>query len=345
LGKILRMIRRALFLKKLKRQLNIDATVSVLEGPNMINVLTRSGDKVITSIRGSLANTRWHRSFKLGLIKKMIIGLYNRSDKVVVNSKGQARDINVSFGIKEDKILVIHNFLDIDKIDELANEELTEAEKQIFKKQVITYTGRFTDKKGQNHLIRTFGKVRESNPDVRLFLMGDGEWYDYLLELCDGLGLRSYRWDMEDMFNEDYDVYFAGFKENPHKYNKAATIYAFPSLTEGFPNGLTEAMACGTPVISADCRSGPRELLEPESDFKLESTGLELAQYGILMPVCYGKKIGANEPLSPCEEIWVDGMSKLLNDVELRDRYAKLARERARHFKLSEITSQWESLF
>ena len=84
---------------------------------------------------------------------------------------------------------------------------------------------------------------------VRLVILGDGPERETLLELAERLELSEH-------------VDLPGFKVNPFTYMSKAGVFVLSSRYEGFPNVLVQAMACGAPVVSTDCRSGPREILE-----------------------------------------------------------------------------------
>src|SRR5690625_2500259 len=133
----------------------------------------------------------------------------------------------------------MYNFYYIEGINELAKEPVEQRFELLFDHPTIITVGRLTKQKGHWHLIRAFKIVKNEIPNAKLVILGDGPLKSYLISLSKQL-------ELED------DVYFLGFQKNPFKYLVNSDVYAFPSLYEGFPNALCEAMACGLPVISTD---------------------------------------------------------------------------------------------
>ena len=112
--------------------------------------------------------------------------------------------------------------------------------------------------KEQDKLIRILKTVKQT-VDARVMILGDGELKEPFIELCNQLGLKACDWQTEK--KADADVYLMGFQHNAFKYYKHSKLFALTSSWEGFPNVLAEALICGIPVVSTDCPTGPREIL------------------------------------------------------------------------------------
>ena len=113
---------------------------------------------------------------------------------------------------------------------------------------VILAAGRLSGEKDYPTLLRAFAEVVRSRAK-RLVILGQGVERESLLELAERLGVS-------DCFD------LPGFDVNPFRYMSRASVFVLSSRYEGFPNVLAQAMACGAPVVSTDCRSGPSEMLE-----------------------------------------------------------------------------------
>ena len=113
---------------------------------------------------------------------------------------------------------------------------------------VVLSVGRLAPQKGHRTLLRAFAKLRESRP-ARLAVLGEGPERPALEALARELGIAG-------------DVVLPGFRINPFAWMARASVFALSSSFEGCPNALVQAMACGAPVVSADCPTGPGEILE-----------------------------------------------------------------------------------
>jgi glycosyltransferase involved in cell wall biosynthesis len=314
--------------------------VSFLERANFVNIISKLSKKHRTVISVRTDQQTGHVGLRK-LNKLLVRILYPKADLIIAISYGVKHSL-INLGIEEEKIKVIYNPYPIDEIRELAKEPLGSYE-EIFKHPVLITAGRLTKPKGQWYLLRIFKALKEKHEDVKLVILGEGELKDYLVKLSQELGLKTYVWD-RDKLSESFDVYFLGFQENPFKFMARSKLFVFPSLWEGFGNVLVEAMACGVPVVSSDCRSGPREILAPNTDFNYQTQKPEFAEYGILMPVFEVKYKTANEPLEEREIMWVETVDKLLEDESLRKNYSEKAKQRAEYFRIEKIAKEWEEV-
>lgn len=173
--------------------------------------------------------------------------LYPVADGLICVSAGVAEDLSSYSGVTVDKLTVIHNpILAADALKK-AQEEPDHPWLRDGQVQVIMGAGRLEAQKDFPTLIRAFALLRKRH-DCRLIILGEGKERGALLRLTAALGL-------EDC------VSLPGFVRNPMAYMRRASLFVLSSAWEGFGNVLVEAMAVGTPVVSTDCQSGPREIL------------------------------------------------------------------------------------
>ena len=314
--------------------------VSFLERANFVNIISKLSKKHRAIISVRMDQQKGHVGLRK-LNKLLVRILYPKADLIIAVSHGVKHSL-INLGIKEEKIKVIYNPYPIDEIRELAKEPLGSYE-EIFKEPVLITAGRLTRPKGQWYLIRVFKALKEKHKDLKLVILGEGELKEYLVKLSEELGLKTYVWD-RDKLSESFDVYFLGFQKNPFKFIARSKLFVFSSLWEGFPNALVESMACSVCVVSSDCRSGPREILAPNTDFSHQTQKPEFAEYGVLMPVFEVKYKSAEEPLEEREIMWVETIDKLLEDENLRKNHSEKAKQRAEDFSIEKIVREWEEV-
>ena len=340
----IRLIMLVYRLRQIKRKNNIDIAVSFGEQPNIINMLTRGKRKTILSVR-SLLSREMAFYPKMKMLKYLIKSLYNHAEMVVVPSKLSAHDLTTNFAVAKNKIRVIHNFIDPDKMDKLKIDSLdANQDQKIFQFPVLLNVGRITPAKGQWLLLRVLKELRGKNKDYKLVLIGESETEgvlkDELKELARNLDLKVYDASPEAVLNSDADVYFLGFRANPFKYMKRSSIFLLSSVFEGFPNVILEAMQCGLPVIAADCISGPREIMAPDSDLDKIIHDYEQTPYGILCPA-----LGMEPPKSPVSKeilsAWVNAIILLNNQPALRESMVQNSYKRVHDFDRGIILDEW----
>ena len=119
--------------------------------------------------------------------------------------------------------------------------------KNVIKENIVLNVGRLTEEKGQKYLIDSFSKL--NNDDWKLIILGEGKLRPSLERQVEGLKLKD-------------KVILQGSVKNVDEWLAKSSIFAFSSISEGFPNALVEAMAFGLPCIAFDCDAGPRDIIE-----------------------------------------------------------------------------------
>lgn len=306
-------------LRKIKKNLCIDVAVSFLTYADIVNVLSKTSEKIYISIRNM--DSLLLRKSLLFYITKFCC---KKADQIIAISKHVNDDIQKNFKVKKDKIITIYNPCinnSIEKKELLNNNE-----------NFIITMGRLTDQKGHWHLIRAFNEVVKYYPDLKLYILGDGENKSLYQDLVDGYSLSN-------------SVKFLGFVDNPLDYIIDAKLFIFTSLYEGLGNSLLETLSCKVPIISTDCDAGPREILAPETNhLKRIKDDIEFAKYGVLIPAFKNDKKNFKDPLVLEEKLLVKAIVTLLNNNDLRQKYIKNANKRLRDFSPKKISNQWSNI-
>lgn len=228
-----------------------DAMLSALNHANVIAILARKLARVTTRLVVSERNAP-SRSLAGGGMNRAMRGLirsfYPAADLVVCVSKGVMREMNDLLGVPVAKLTTIYNPLDVDRIRELMREPVSLPWSPDDGVPLIVAVGRLTRQKDYPTLLRAFALMR-ANRRARLAILGQGEEVENLRRLAEELNIGS-------------DVALLGFQSNPFSWMHRADLYVMSSAWEGLPGTLLEAMACGTRIVSTNCRTGPDEILE-----------------------------------------------------------------------------------
>lgn len=333
-AKVRHFAKRVGRLVALKRKQRPALTISHLEGADYVNVLARGPGKMILVIHGSKLHDA-NINGPLGLLRRrvMIPWLYNRADRVVTVSHEIAIELE-AMGVGWDRLRTIHNFFDPAAIRARSLEPLSAAEQALFDgPPVLVTSGRLALQKNHVALVALFAKLVKRRP-TRLLLIGDGELRQSLINQAKLLGLR-----VADGPEGDADIYFLGFQDNPFRLQRHADLFVLPSGWEGFPMVLGEAMACGLPIVAADCPTGPREFLAPNmlvTAVRPLRTA-EVGDHGVLMPIP-----ATGDPATL--DAWVETLDHLIGNPEERARLATASLSRSEHFSREKIGPQWLAL-
>jgi glycosyltransferase involved in cell wall biosynthesis len=169
----------------------------------------------------------------------------------------------------------------------------------------IVAMGQLSPQKGFDLLLQVFARIHKSHQDWKLIILGTGQLLDELKQMSIRLGI-------------DKSVHIPGRVENPFSIFLRCDLFVLSSRYEGFPNALLEAMACGLPVISYDCHSGPGEMIKDNVN-------------GLLVPP---------NDLDDLE----DAIKRLINDDKLRASLGREAMKVQDRFSLEKVMGQWNDL-
>ncbi len=226
---------------------------SALDHANVIAVLARrlagGSTRCVISMR-SVPTEVYRRADSLGsrLLMRFIKLAYPLADAIVANSQAVAIDLSRLLGIPVDQLHVIHNPLNLARIQAASRAPLAHDWATGGAPPFILAVGSLAPLKDFETLVRAFAIVHHGRA-CHLVILGEGPDREKLEAVARDLGVANH-------------VLMPGFVPNPFAWMRSARVFVSSSVTEGFPNALLQALALGLPIVCTDSVGGSAELLE-----------------------------------------------------------------------------------
>ncbi len=294
------------------KQNDISFVLSFIYRSDFVNVLASMFSKHTFSLSNHVnASTTYGDNSIASKINNFLIKkLYPKAPLVINVSNGVQDDLYKNYNIPLEKQTVIYNPYNIKDIKEKSLEEI---DFDTDRTKTIVVASRLDSVKNVNQILDALSTL---NRDFKLIILGKGSQSQALKDQAKKLGISQ-------------NVIFTGRQNNPYKYFKNAAIYISASSSEGFPMALVEAMICQCAVISSDCKSGPREILSPETKFSdILKEGIEYAPYGLLFAVDDTKSLA-------------EAINFYLDNPKECQYYSKQGHKRALEFDISIIANKY----
>ncbi len=268
----------------------IDLLIGFITSANILSILAAKKQGIPCIISERIFPSFEYTSKMWKVLRKI---LYRKSNFLVVQTN-EIRNYFKSI-MPSAKIIILPN--------PIASEISISRNPMIEKENIILNVGRLTYQKSQDTLIKAFANVDNNN--WKLLIIGEGEKRKYYESIIRKL----------DLVNKV--ILIGNTSDMPHYYNKAS-IFAFTSRFEGFPNALIEAMHFGLPCISTDCPTGPSELIK---------NGVQ----GFLIPIG-NQKVLENK------------LIKLMENTDLRKIMGGKAVDRTTKFEIKNVITHWNDI-
>ena len=248
--------------------------------------------------RGSDVYLSWR--FK-NLISKPIL---KNADAIIALTEDMKRGIQK---IWDRDAFVVPNGIDLDRFENLSREEFRKRLKIEEAEKIIIFVGGLRPVKGVKYLIEAMKIIIDKNRNTKLFIVGDGEEREYLENLVRNLNLEKHINFIGQVPNEEVREYMA-----------ASNVFILPSLSEGFPVTVVEAMASGLPIVATNVRGLPEIVKDGENGFLVEPKNLEEIADKVLL---------------------------LLKNEELRKRISKRNKEEVKKYSWKNIVEKLEDVY
>lgn len=258
------------FLEKNPAYLNYDIFDFHWTYPDAIGGLESArkfGKKAVVTVRGNEALY----FFDTSKMRKVLQEKLCEFDHVIAVSSDLQHKIVTEYNVPPSKVSVIANGIDCRKFHVMDRGEALKTCGRDCNRQFILAVSRLSHEKGLEYLFDAFARLKR--PDLDLIIIGDGPLKKQLTEMCRRYGIADNVIFLGDVRHEKLIAWY-----------NAADLFCLPSLREGCPNVVIEALACGTPVVAShvggipDLVTGPDcGYLIPPGDAEKLSRALEKA--------------------------------------------------------------------
>lgn len=220
---------------------------------------------------------------------------YKKYSKIFAITRVMKEEFINKVGIDEKKVELVYNPIDLKLIEKKA-ENVEKKYENYLKQDYFLQVSRLTQQKQPEHLVDIYYKLKQAGIKEKLYFIGDGEKKEIIKQK-----IKEY--------NLENDIILLGQIENPYPFFKSAKLFVHTAKYEGLPTVLLESLALGTPVVSYDCPTGPRDILGKNSE--------------------YGELISLND-----KDMFVEKVLELMNSKEKYEKYKNLSLIRANDFSM-----------
>lgn len=220
---------------------------------------------------------------------------YKKYSKIFAITRVMKEEFINKVGIEKKKVELVYNPIDLKLIEKKA-ENVEKKYENYLKQDYFLQVSRLTQQKQPEHLVDIYYKLKQAGIKEKLYFIGDGEKKEIIKQ-------KIKEYNLED------DIILLGQIENPYPFFKNAKLFVHTAKYEGLPTVLLESLALGTPVVSYDCPTGPRDILGKNSE--------------------YGELISLND-----KDMFVEKVLELMNSKEKYEKYKKLSLIRANDFSM-----------
>ena len=220
---------------------------------------------------------------------------YKKYSKIFAITRVMKEEFINKVRIDEKKVELVYNPIDLKLIEKKA-ENVEKKYENYLKQDYFLQVSRLTQQKQPEHLVDIYYKLKQAGIKEKLYFIGDGEKKEIIKQ-------KIKEYNLED------DIILLGQIENPYPFFKNAKLFVHTAKYEGLPTVLLESLALGTPVVSYDCPTGPRDILGKNSE--------------------YGELISLND-----KDMFVEKVLELMNSKKKYEKYKKLSLIRANDFSM-----------